>query len=33
MYNYQNKFTDDSRNRYSPKTVVSFMGNIAIDVP
>ena len=32
-YDYRNKTTDDSRNGYSPKTVVSSMGNIDIDVP
>ena len=32
-YDYQNKETDDSRNGYSPKTVTSSMGEIAIDVP
>lgn len=30
-YDYRNKTTDDSRNGYSPKTVVSSMGNIDID--
>ena len=32
-YDYRNKTTDDSRNGYSPKTVVSSMGNIDIDAP
>ena len=32
-YDYKNKETDDSRNGYSPKTVTSSMGTIALDVP
>ncbi len=32
-YDYKNKQTDDSRNGYSPKTVVSSIGEIPIDVP
>jgi transposase-like protein len=32
-YDYKNKQTDDSRNGYSPKTVVSSVGEIPLDVP
>jgi len=32
-YDYKNKTTDDSRNGYSPKTVVSSVGEINLDVP
>lgn len=32
-YDYQNKDTDDSRNGYSKKTVVSSMGEIDLDIP
>ena len=32
-YDYKNKETDDSRNGYSPKTVVSSMGEIDLDIP
>lgn len=32
-YDYKNKQTDDSRNGYSPKTVVSSVGEIPIDIP
>ena len=32
-YDYKNKTTDDSRNGYSPKTVVSSVGEIALDIP
>lgn len=32
-YDYQNKETDDSRNGYSKKTVISSMGPIELDVP
>lgn len=32
-YDYQNKETDDSRNGYSKKTVVSSMGPIELDIP
>lgn len=32
-YDYQNKNTDDSRNGYSKKTVVSSMGEIDLDIP
>jgi len=32
-YDYKNKTTDDSRNGYSPKTVVSSVGEIPLDVP
>ncbi len=32
-YDYQNKDTDDSRNGYSKKTVVSSMGKIGLDIP
>ena len=32
-YNYQNKDTDDSRNGYSKKTVVSSLGEIDLDIP
>lgn len=32
-YDYQNKDTDDSRNGYSKKTVVSSMGEINLDIP
>lgn len=32
-YDYQNKDTDDSRNGYSKKTVVSSMGEIGLDIP
>lgn len=32
-YDYKNKETDDSRNGYSPKTVVSSVGEIDLDVP
>ena len=32
-YDYKNKNTDDSRNGYSKKTVVSSMGPIDIDIP
>ena len=32
-YDYKNKETDDSRNGYSPKTVVSSVGEIDLDIP
>lgn len=32
-YDYQNKDTDDSRNGYSKKTVVSSLGEIDLDIP
>lgn len=32
-YYYKNKKTDDSRNGYSPKAVISSMGTITLDVP
>ena len=32
-YDYKNKETDDSRNGYSPKTVVSSVGEINLDIP
>lgn len=32
-YDYRNKETDNSRNGYSKKTVVSSMGNIDLDIP
>ena len=32
-YDYQNKTTDDSRNGYSKKTVISSMGDIYRDIP
>ncbi|MBR0105580.1 MAG: IS256 family transposase [Lachnospiraceae bacterium] len=32
-YDYKNKQTDDSRNGYSPKTVVSSAGEIELDIP
>jgi len=32
-YDYQNKETDDSRNGYSKKTVVSSLGEIDLDIP
>ena len=32
-YDYKNKQTDDSRNGYSSKTVVSSVGDISLDVP
>ena len=32
-HDYKNKTTDDSRNGYSPKTVVSSVGEIALDIP
>jgi len=32
-YDYKNKQTDDSRNGYSPKTVVSSVGEIPLDIP
>ena len=32
-YNYKEKDTDDSRNGYSKKTVVSSMGEIELDIP
>jgi len=32
-YDYKNKETDDSRNGYSPKQVVSSMGNIDLEIP
>ena len=32
-YDYKHKRTDDSRNGYSPKTVVSSVGEIPLDVP
>lgn len=32
-YNYKDKDTDDSRNGYSKKTVVSSMGEIDLDIP
>ena len=32
-YDYRNKETDNSRNGYSKKTVVSSMGNIELDIP
>ena len=32
-YDYKNKETDDSRNGYSPKTVVSSVGEITLDIP
>ena len=32
-YDYKNKETDDTRNGYSPKTVVSSVGEIDLDVP
>lgn len=32
-YDYKNKDTDNSRNGYSPKTVVSSVGEINLDVP
>ena len=32
-YDYKNKDTDDSRNGYSKKTVVSSLGNIDLDIP
>lgn len=32
-YDYKNKNTDDSRNGYSPKTVVSSVGEIDLDIP
>ena len=32
-YDYKNKQTDDSRNGYSHKTVVSSMGEIPLDIP
>jgi len=32
-YDYKNKETDDTRNGYSPKTVVSSVGEIDLDIP
>ena len=32
-YDYRNKETDNSRNGYSKKTVVSSMGDIDLDIP
>ena len=32
-YDYKNKETDDSRNGYSKKTVVSSLGEINLDIP
>lgn len=32
-YDYQNKSTDDSRNGYSPKRVISTIGEIDLDIP
>ncbi len=32
-YDYKNKETDDSRNGYSSKKVISSMGNIELDIP
>ena len=32
-YNYKDKYTDDSRNGYSKKTVVSSLGEIDLDIP
>ena len=32
-YDYKNKETDDSRNGYSKKTVVSSLGEMNLDIP
>ena len=32
-YDYRNKETDDSRNGYSKKTVISSLGEIDLDIP